>query len=148
MANSKVSDLDAITSPAGGNTLYAIEDGTSKKLTLGTMFGAIASQAVFNSQIRIEDLDTITSAGTIATNTNVTLITNPDGAGNCSIGDGASGQIKIIIMSSNTGGHTITLQGSNVANDISFDALGETSFLIWISSAGKWFHIGGTATVS
>ncbi len=39
MANSKVSDLDAITSPAGGNTLYAIEDGTSKKLTLGTMFG-------------------------------------------------------------------------------------------------------------
>ena len=49
-------------------------------------------------------------------------------------------------MVSNTGSHTVTLQDTTVANDITFTAAGHSATLLYTNS--KWYFIGGTATVS
>ena len=51
-------------------------------------------------------------------------------------------------MSSNTGGHTITISGANVQGTISLDAAGETALLMYDTGLSKWWMIGGTATFS
>ena len=88
----------------------------------------------------------MTAAGEIITTTNITYISNPDDDGNYTLGDGVDGQIKIVIMTSNTSSKTCTLQGSTMARDVAFDAAGETATLLYTNS--KWYFIGGTATVS
>ena len=115
MADSKVSDLTAATSAAGADQLYLVQSSTSKSITAANLFGYINTPAVFNDKLVIGDHDTITAAGVLSTDTNVTFINDPSGAGACSIGAGTDGQIKIVIMSSNSGGHTITIAGSNVS---------------------------------
>ena len=57
-------------------------------------------------------------------------------------------KIIIIIMSSNSGGHTIQLSGANVVNTISFDAAGESATMLYDTGLSKWYFIGGSATVS
>jgi len=88
----------------------------------------------------------MTALGTILSTTNITLLSDIDSAGNLGINDGDPGQVKFVIMTSNAGGHTITLQGANLQNDISFSAAGDTATLLYTNS--KWYFIGGTATVS
>ena len=90
----------------------------------------------------------MTAVGTISKDYNVTFINNPDAGGNCSIGAGLDGQIKIIIMSSNTGGHAVTVSGSNVSGTITLDSAGETALLIYDTGLSTWWKIGGTATRS
>ena len=88
----------------------------------------------------------MTAAGEIITTTNITYISNPDADGNYTLGAGVDGQLKIVIMINNTGSRTCTLQGSTLANDIAFSAVGHSATLLYTNS--KWYFIGGTATVS
>lgn len=142
----KFSELTAATAAAGADTLAIVQGTESKKLTVASLFADISTPVKFNDKIKIGDENVMTALGTVVTTTNITLLSNLDSAGNLSINDGDPGQVKIIIMASNTGGHTITLQGANVNNDISFDAAGESATLLYTNS--KWYFIGGTATVS
>jgi hypothetical protein len=142
----KFSELTAATAAAGVDTFAIVQGTDSKKLTVASLFADISTPTKFNDKIKIGDENVMTALGTIISTTNITLLSNIDSAGNLSINDGDSGQVKIVIMVSNAGGHTITLQGSNVANDISFDAAGESATLLYTNS--KWYFIGGTATVS
>ena len=148
MADSKVSDMTAATSAAGADQLYFVQSSTSKSITAAALFGGIATPTVFNDRVVIGDHDTITAAGVISVDTNVTFINDPSGAGACTIGAGTDGQIKIIIMSSNTGGHNITLGGSNVASGITWNASGNSATLLYDAGLTKWYFIGGSATVS
>ena len=148
MADSKVSDMTAATSAAGADQLYLVQSSTSKSITAAALFGGIATPTVFNDRVVIGDHDTITAAGVISVDTNVTFINDPSGAGACTIGAGTDGQIKIIIMSSNTGGHNITLGGSNVASGITWNASGNSATLLYDAGLTKWYFIGGSATVS
>lgn len=148
MADSKVSDLTAATSAAAADQLYLVQSSASKSITAAALFGGIATPTVFNDRIVIGDHDTITAAGVISVDTNVTFINDPSGAGACTIGTGTDGQIKIIIMSSNTGGHNITLGGSNVASGITWNASGKSATLLYDAGLTKWYFIGGSATVS
>lgn len=142
----KFSELTAATAAAGVDTLAIVQGTESKKLTVASLFADVSTPTKFNDKIKIGDENVMTALGTIISTTNITLLSNIDSAGNLSINDGDSGQVKFVIMTSNAGGHTITLQGANLQNDISFSAAGDTATLLYTNS--KWYFIGGTATVS
>lgn len=78
--------------------------------------------------------------------TNLTKISNPSGSGTLTIAAGSEGQLKIIIMIANTGGHTLTLTDADVQGSIAFNAAGKSATLLYTNS--KWYFIGGTAVVS
>jgi hypothetical protein len=148
MADSKVSELTAATSAAAADKVYLVQSGASKSITNAALFGAIDTPAVFNDKISIGDHDTITAAGSIQLSTNVTWINDVSAAGECTLAGGSDGQIKIIIMSSNAGSHTVTLANANTAQSISFSAAGHSATLLYDSGLAKWYFIGGTATVA
>jgi hypothetical protein len=146
MADSKLSELTAATSAAGADTLYLVQGSTSKKLTVANLFADVSTSVVFNDKIRIGDSETKTARGEISSLYNITYLSDIDSAGNMTMAAGVDGQIKIIVMVSNLGGHTITLQGATLANDIAFSSVGHSVTLLYNNS--KWYVIGGTATVS
>jgi len=51
-------------------------------------------------------------------------------------------------MSSNSGSHSLILQGANVQNNVTFDAAGESATMLYDTGLNKWFFIGGSATVA
>jgi len=146
MADAKLSELTAATTAAGTDSLYLVQASSSKKITIANLFADVATPVKFSDTIAITDTNTQTTAGAILTTTNITHISNVDDAGVCTLAAGVDGQIKIIIMVSNTGSHTVTLQDTTVANDITFTAAGHSATLLYTNS--KWYFIGGTATVS
>ena len=146
MADAKLSELTAATSAAATDVFYAVQGSDSKKMAVSTLFADVATPVSFSDKIAITDTNTMTAAGEIITTTNITYINNPDADGNYTLGDGVDGQLKIVIMTSNTGSRTCTLQGSTIARDVAFDAAGESATLLYTNS--KWYFIGGTATVS
>jgi len=148
MADSKVSELTAATNAAATDQVYLVQSGASKSLTAAALFGNIGTSAVFNDKVSIGNHDTITAAGAINVATNVTWINDVSAAGTCTLAAGTDGQIKIIIMSSNSGGHTVTLANANIANSISFSTAGQTATLLYDTGLAKWYFIGGTATVA
>ena len=148
MADSKLSELTAASSAAGTDTTYLVQSSTSKKITVANLFGNVATPVQFTDSIQIGDHNTITAVGAISVGYNVTFINDVSAGGTCSIGTGTDGQVLIIIMSSNSGGHTVQLSGANVANTISFDAAGESATLLYDTGLSKWYFIGGSATVT
>jgi len=146
MADAKLSELTAVSTAAGTDVFYTVRGSESNKMSVATLFADVATPVSFSNTIAITDTNTMNAVGEIITTTNVTYISNVSNSGNCSIGTGVDGQVKIIIMTANIGGHVVTLQGPNVANDIAFDAAGETATLLYTN--GTWYFIGGTATVS
>jgi hypothetical protein len=142
----KFSELTAATAAAGVDTFAIVQGTDSKKLTVASLFADISTPVKFNDKVKIGDENVMTALGTILSTTNINLLSNIYSAGNLGINDGDPGQVKFVIMTSNAGGHTITLQGANLQNDISFSAAGDTATLLYTNS--KWYFIGGTATVS
>jgi len=128
--------------------MYLVQSSASKSVTNAILFGNVATPAAFNDKLSIGDHDTITAVGAISLDTNVTFINDIDAAGNLTLAAGVDGQIKIIIMSSNSGGHTVTLNAANIAQDISWDATGESATLLYDTGTSKWYFIGGSASVS
>lgn len=146
MADAKLSELTAATSAAASDVLYVVSGSDSNKISIANLFADVATPVSFSDSIAITDTNTMTAAGEIITTTNITYISNPDADGNYTLGAGVDGQLKIVIMISNTGSRTCTLQGSTLANDIAFTAAGHSATLLYTNS--KWYFIGGTATVS
>lgn len=147
MADSKVSELTAATSVAASDVFYVVSSGDSKKVTTANIFKDVATATSFSGTVSLAGTNTMNSAGSISLTTNVTLITNPSATGVLSIGSGSSGQIKTIIMTNNTGGHTLSLQDSQLGhNQIDFVNAGDTAQLIYTND--RWYCIGGTAAVS
>lgn len=145
MSDAKVSELPAATTTAAVDSLYLVQSGASKSLTLANLFASIPTQVMFNDKICISDTNLATTRSQITVETNITYISNVDSTGNVSIPDGNAGQIKIVIMVDNIGSHTVTLQGANVARTVAFTSIGDSATLIYTNS--KWYPIGGTATV-
>ena len=148
MADSKVSDMTAATSAAGADQLYLVQSSVSKQITVQNLFGNVSTPVQFTNSIQIGDHQTMTAVGAISTSYNVTYLNDVSAGGTCSIGTGLDGQVIIIIMSSNSGGHTVQISGANVAQTISLDAAGESATLLYDTGLSKWYFIGGSATVS
>jgi len=145
MADSKLSEMTAATSAAGSDSMYLVQSSTSKKITVANLFADIDTPTIFSDKIQIQDSDTMSGAGAISVTSNITLLANPTANGNLTLTTGADGQIKIIIMPTNSLGFAYTLSGSNVEGSITFDAAGDTATMIYTNS--KWYMIGGTATI-
>ena len=143
----KVTNFTPATSVASTDTLYLVQSSTDKSLSIATLFADVPVTTSHSGRLAVTGTHTLNGAGEISVSTNITLITNPDASGNLTIGSGITGQIKIITMTSNNGGHTLSLQDSQLAHaQIDFSSAGHTATLIYIND--RWYMIGGTATVS
>lgn len=147
MADAKLSELTAATAAAGDDSLYMVQSSASRKITVANFFGDVTTPAKFSDSFSIAGYNTQTSIGPVSLTTNITYISDPDGAGPITLEAGSEGQIKIIIMTSNAGGHSISLAtSSTISRTVTFDSAGDTATLIYTTD--KWYFIGGTATVS
>jgi len=147
MADQKLSELTAATSTASTDKVYLVSGGASKQITVANLFATIPTPVSFSDKISITDTDTMSSAGEVSLTTNITYLSNPAANGTLTIGAGTEGQIKIIVMVSNTTARTLILDDSDLAHDtVTFSAVGDTATLIYTNS--KWYLIGGTATVA
>jgi len=147
MADSKVSELPAVTVVNPTDSLYVVQGSESKKATVAQVFADVATPASFSDTVAVTGSETLTSAGVISVTKNITLISSPSSAGNFTIAAGVDGQIKYIVMIANGGSHTMALVDSQLGhNSVTFASEGDTATLIYTSS--KWYFIGGTATVA
>jgi hypothetical protein len=85
--------------------------------------------------------------GMISTNSTVTKLTTLGSSGNLSISSGEDGQLKIVVMTTQSGGGYYTLNSGLSGNTtVMFDKVGKSAILLYSSNA--WHVIGGTATVT
>lgn len=147
MADQKLSELTAATSAASADTVYLVQGGSSKQITVANLFADVDTDVKFGDTISIDDSETLTGAGAVSVTKTVTILSNPGANGTLTIAAGSTGQIKIIVMTSNTATNTLTLDDSDLGHDtVTFNEAGDTATLIYIGS--KWWVIGGTAAVS
>ena len=95
--------------------------------------------------------DTRAGAGAIGVTTPVTFLTNSSGASALTIANGTTGQIKILVATSITGGSLKFTSQSNVqlpngGTILTFDNTGDSATLMYVNS--KWHMIAGSAGVS
>ena len=145
MADSKVSELTSATSVGGSDVLYLIQSNTSKKVTASTLF-ANAENATLKGNVKLSGVQSLSTPGTVDLLKVITHLSADASGGDITLPNGADGQLKILVMTSTSGG-TYTVRG-NVANNanIVFSAAGNTASLLYTNS--KWFMVGGTATLS
>jgi len=151
MADTKVTGMTATTDLASTDVFYVVKPSTSPydhKITSASLFGGIPVPVICEDDFVLGGTpQSLSSAGAISVDTLVTTITNPDGAGTCTIADGANnGQIKVILMTANTGGHSISITSNIGHTSIVFNSAGHTAHLMY--QGGVWYFIGGTATVT
>ena len=150
MADSKVTAMTAATAVLGTDVLYLVKPATSPydhKVTVANLFGGIAVPVVLQDDLILGGtVQTLTSAGAISIANLVTKITSPSGAGTLTIADGVDGQIKVIIMVSNSASHALTISSNIGHSSIVFNSAGDTANLIFLT--GNWYFLGGTATVT
>lgn len=146
MADSKVSDLTSATSVGGSDYLYLIQSNTSKKVTASTLFSNMSNVTLKGNVAFDSSVQLLASPGIIDITKTITQLSCDATGGTCTIPAGEASQIKIIVMTANTGG-TMALR-SNIANsaNVEFNAVGDTATLLYTNN--KWFMIGGTATLT
>lgn len=145
MADSKVSELVTATSVGGGDFMYVVQNNTSKKLAVSTLFGN-ASNVTLKGNVNLSGVQTLGSPGIIDLTKQITHLSSDAIGGQVILPNGTSEQVKIILMTSTAGG-TYTVRGNVINNsNIVFSAAGNTATLLYTNS--KWFMIGGTAVLN
>ena len=149
MADSKVSDLIAATSVNSADVLYLIQSSTDKKISVSTLLANLpATLTQFTGLVALGGtVQTLTGSGAINITSTLTLISN-SGTAALTIADGTyNGQLKTIVMTTQSGNSTI---GANIygVSSVVFSAQGKTLTLMYVSSLTSWVIIGGTATIT
>jgi hypothetical protein len=147
MADTKVSELPVATSVSDSDLLYLVQNVTSKRVTVGTLFENLNNVSLTGNVSYSSDVQTITYASEIDVNTPVTLLQADASGGELILPEATKeNQIKILVMTSTEGGaYHITERIAN-GKYLSFYATGDTATLMYV--AGNWYLIGGTATLS
>lgn len=146
MADSKVSELTAATSVGGSDLLYLVQSNTSKRITAANFFSN-AANVTLKGNINIDSsVQSLASPGIIDLTKPVTQLSADATGGTITIPNGTTNQIKILTMTSTSGG-TYFLSG-NIAGsgNVAFDRVGDTATILYTNN--KWFVIGGTANVT
>ena len=150
MADSKVTAMNPATEVASADVIYLVKPNTSPydhKITVANLFGGIPVPVVLEDKLVLGGTpQTLSSAGAISITSSVTRITSPDASGTLTIVDGVDGQIKTIIMQSNSANHTLSITGNIGHSSIVFNGAGDTATLMVPGTV--WYFIGGTATVT
>lgn len=146
MADKKLSELTTASSVGPTDLFYLAQSGTAKKLTATTLFSNLSNVSL-NNKVKVAGEQVLTLPGVITTNSTVTRLTTAGSTGNLSIAAGEAGQIKIVTMTSATGGGSYNLNTGLAGNaSVLFDKVGESALLLFTANA--WHVIGGTATVT
>lgn len=144
MADSKVSELPSATTASGTDALYVVQSGTSKKITLGTIF-AHAGNVVHEGNLNYSsDTQVLNSPGTIDISKQITILTIDSTGGTYTIPKGTPKQVKILVVKAAYGGTFILnalAPSSNVAANVILNATGDAATLLFTDD--KWFVIGG-----
>lgn len=146
MAKLKVSELVAATATNETDELYLVQNGTSKKISVGNFFADISNPSI-NGNVKLSGTPTVLSApGYISLSNHTTYLDIDAVGGNIYIPNGVAGQIKVLLANVSAGG-TYTLS-SNIAGNktVSFTNVGDTATLMY--NDNKWFVIGGTASIT
>jgi hypothetical protein len=150
MADSKVTAMTPATEVASADVIYLVKPNTSPydhKITVANLFGGIPVPVVLEDKLVLGGTpQTLSAAGAISITSLVTRITSPDASGTLTIVDGVSGQIKTIIMQSNSANHTLSITSNIGHSSIVFNGAGDTATLMFQGTL--WYFIGGTATVT
>jgi len=145
MAKLKVSELQVATQANPADTMYIVQSGQSKQISIAT-FNANITNPVFTGNIVVDGTpQRMTTAGVVSITTPTTYLTVGSSSDSITIPNGANGQVKVILTTATSGG-SFTL-ASNIANsaNIVFSNVGHTATLMYANY--KWFFIGGTARV-
>jgi len=150
MADSKVTAMQPASEIASGDWLYLVKPNTSPydhKVSIANLFGGIPVPVVLEDKLVMGGTpQSLSAGGAISITTSVTKISSPDADGILTIADGVDGQIKTIIMQTNLGGHSMTINTNIGHSSIVFNSAGDTATLMFMGTV--WYFIGGTATVS
>jgi len=150
MADSKVTAMNPATSVSATDVLYLVKPSTSPydhKVSVTNLFAAIPVPVKLDNILTFGGtIQTLSSAGAISVTSLITRINSPSGAGTLTIADGAEGQIKVIVMVSNSASHALTLSSNIGHSSIVFNSANDTATLMFL--AGNWYFLGGTATVT
>ena len=150
MADSKVTAMNPATSVSATDVLYLVKPSTSPydhKLSVTNLFAAIPVPVKLDNTLTFGGtIQTLSSAGAISVTSLITRINSPSGAGTLTIADGVEGQIKVIVMVSNSASHALTLSSNIGHSSIVFNSANDTATLMFL--AGNWYFLGGTATVT
>lgn len=150
MADSKVTAMQPASEIASGDWLYLVKPNTSPydhKVSIANLFGGIPVPVVLEDKLVMGGTpQSLSAGGAISITTSVTKISSPDADGILTIADGVDGQIKTIIMQTNLGGHSMTINANIGHSSIVFNSAGDTATLMFMGTV--WYFIGGTATVS
>lgn len=120
MADKKVSQLTALTSPAGEDLLLIVDDPTgtpvSKQVTLNSLFGSVAANASFSGTVTASANVTVSGSNTsISSNVNI----SSSSAGSLKVNSGAiTLGAKTTVSSNNT---TTVLGGGGLQGSIFWD---------------------------
>ena len=146
MADSKVSELTAATTLGGSDAFYLVQSNTSKQITSSTLFSNAANVTLKDTVKLDTSVQLLSSPGIVTLAKPVTHLASDASGGSLTIPAGSTNQIKIIVMTSTSGG-TFTLSG-NIVNDgnVVFSARGNTATLLYTDT--KWYMIGGTASLT
>jgi hypothetical protein len=150
MADSKVTAMNPATEANSADVIYLVKPNTSPydhKITVANLFGGIPVPVVLEDKLVLGGTpQTLSAAGAISITSLVTRITSPDASGTLTIVDGVDGQIKTIIMQSNSANHTLSITSNIGHSSIVFNGAGDTATLMFQGTL--WYFIGGTATVT
>lgn len=147
MADAKVSELVSATSLGGSDQLYVVQSNTSKKITAATLFANAANVVLSGNTTFGGTPQTLGAPGIININTPITQLSADAIGGTLQIPNGASGQVKIVTMTSTAGG-SYTFNTSNIAGNVSvtLDSVGDT--VVFIFTNGKWFPVTSTSGIN
>lgn len=146
MADSKVSDLTTATTVGSSDLFYLVQSNDSKKVTAATLFSS-AANVTLNGNVNFQSgVQLLASPGIIDLKKPVTHLSSDSSGGTLVLPAGTINQVKIVAMISTAGG-TYTIR-SNIANSASvvFNNVGDTATMMYTN--GKWFVIGGTASLT
>jgi hypothetical protein len=150
MADSKVTAMNPATSVSATDVLYLVKPSTSPydhKVSVTNLFAAIPVPVKLDNTLTFGGtIQTLSSAGAISVTSLITRINSPSGAGTLTIADGVEGQIKVIVMVSNSASHALTISSNIGHSSIVFNSANDTATLMFL--AGNWYFLGGTATVT
>ncbi len=89
--------------------------------------------------------ETRTGAGAVSVTTPITWIVST-GANALTLADGEEGQVKLLVMKTDGGDATLTPTNLGNGTTITFNDAGDSANLLFTN--GKWYFMGGTATLA
>lgn len=149
MSDKLISELNSLTASANDD-LFIISDTSAietKKITISNVVNKIPSWLGLADSVQ----EITNTATTVSLTNSVTLLDMSSQASAVNppaLGNGADGQIKIVVMTTATGGGSYVLTATNATfTNITFDGAGQSAIMLFKS--GNWHCISDSgATVT